>query len=216
MRLSMASAALLLAVPAGAGDPATLGQHKDWNSVDQVEILKVFQLSGYSRMTIQPFDKSEVKLPPETENTYAPTREAVQASDIHFVAEFRKKLQEHRKSFSVEAAVAAPPDANAAPQAPAEPAQAPGAGSRELILRGKLLKLAAGSKAARYFVGFGAGASGAQYQLELVDGTTNEVLVRFMHEKRAGTGMLGGNYVDVMTRSIKEVASDVAKSLDAF
>ena len=107
MRRSMTCAVLLLAVPAGAGDTATPGHHKDWNSVDQVDILKVFQLAGYSRVVIQPFDKSEVKLPPETENTYAPTREALAASDIHFVAEFRKKLLERRKGFSVEAAEAA-------------------------------------------------------------------------------------------------------------
>lgn len=253
MRLSSACATILLAaVPALAGDPATPGHHRDWNDVDEVEIVKVFQLSSYSRLIILPFDKSEVKLPPEDENTYAPTREALAASDIHFVAEFRKKLQERRKSFPVEPGdapaklsvtvpvapagpspeavspapmpaepavgpdSASPPAANPAPPPPAEPAQATLAGSRELVLRGKLLKLNAGSKAARYFVSFGAGASGAQYALELVDGSTNEVLVRFTHEKRAGTGMFGGNYVDVMTRSIKEVASDVAKSLSVF
>ena len=51
---------------------------------------------------------------------------------------------------------------------------------------------------------------------ELVDASTNEVLVRLTHEKRAGTGMFGGNYTDVMARSVKEVASDVAKALAAF
>lgn len=212
MRPSLVSALLLLAVPALAGDAITPGTHKDWRDIDEVEIVKVFALSSYDGLIVQPFDKSQVQMPPETENTFEPTREAVATSDIHFTSELRKKLQERRGRFQVEQAT----EAAASPATPAADPATSAPAPKRLLLRGKLVKLNAGSKAARYFVGFGAGAAGAKYELELVDASTNEVLVRLTHEKRAGTGMFGGNYTDVMARSVKEVASDVAKALAAF
>jgi hypothetical protein len=215
--VSIACAALLIAGPAVAGERVAPGVHKDWHDVDEVEIVKAFALSSYDRLLVMPFDKSEVKLPAEKEKTYEPTREAVAASDIHFFSEFRKKLQEKRAAFVVEQGTAGTAAGSAtATAAAAAPAGDAVAGGRQLVLRGKLVKLNAGSKAARAFVGFGAGAAGAKYALELVDAATDEVLVRFTHEKRAGTGMFGGNYVDVMTRSVKEVASDLAKALSEF
>jgi hypothetical protein len=85
-----------------------------------------------------------------------------------------------------------------------------------LIIRGKLTELDPGSKSARYFAGFGAGAARVKIEAEIVDAASGEVLARFEQERRSGVGVMGGDYQELMQRSLNAVGEDIANLLKAF
>lgn len=85
-------------------------------------------------------------------------------------------------------------------------------GAHVLLMRGKLVKLGAGSKAARVFGGFGAGAGSATISVELVDAATGTVLARMTHERRVGSG----GYDKVMSKALMEVGETFANGLKGF
>ncbi|HEX7421216.1 MAG TPA: DUF4410 domain-containing protein, partial [Thermoanaerobaculia bacterium] len=85
-----------------------------------------------------------------------------------------------------------------------------------LIIRGKVVEINPGSRAARYLAGFGAGAAGAKIEGEIVDAKTNEVLAKFTQERRSGTGGAGGGYEDLLNRDIKTIGGDIGRMLKEF
>ena len=177
------------------------GTYKDWNDIDEVEILQTFKFADFGSVIVTPMDKSAVTLPPEGENTYAVTKQIYFASDGLLLEGLRGAIRGFRKGVTVESK--------------AEPT-APAGGPKVLVMRAKLLTLDPGSQAARYFGGFGAGSGVAKISVELVDSSTGTVLARFTHEKRSGSGAFGGSYEKVMSKSIKEVGEDFGKGLKAF
>jgi hypothetical protein len=178
------------------------GTYKEWNDIDEVEIAQTFRFADFGKVVVTPLDKSAITLPPEAENTYAPTKQILDGSDGFFLEGLQKGISEFRKGLPVEAG--------------AEPASGGSGGTKVLVVRGKLLTLDPGSKAARYWGGFGAGAGRAKISAEIVDSATGTVLARFSHEKRSGTGMFGGSYEKVMSKSLREVGKDFSKGLKAF
>lgn len=85
-----------------------------------------------------------------------------------------------------------------------------------LIVRAKVLNMDPGSRAARYWAGFGAGAARAELSGEVVDAATGKVLLRFQQERRSGVGVAGGDYVNLMNRNLRAIGEDVALILSAF
>ncbi|MBC8086020.1 MAG: DUF4410 domain-containing protein [Phycisphaerae bacterium] len=175
------------------------GTYKDWNKVDAVEIVQSFKFADFAKVVVLPLETSGIKLPAESDNTYAPTKAMVEGSDAHFIDGLRKSIYDFRKDFTVEQGTAAPTD-----------------GAKVLLVRGKLLTLDPGSKAARAFAGFGAGAAKAKIEIELVDASTGTVLARMTHERRSGTGNFGGAYDKVMSQSLNEVGQTFGKGLKGF
>lgn len=191
--------AIALALPLSSTNAQNTapGTYKDWNKVDEVEIVQSFKFADFAKVVVTPLEKSSVKLPAESDNTFAPTKAMLEASDDHFVEGLRKSITDFRKDATVEK----------------------GAESKEaktLLVRGKLLTLDPGSKAARAFGGFGAGAAKAKISIELVDAATGTVVARMTHERRAGTGALGGSYEKVMSQSLREVGETFGKGLKGF
>ncbi len=87
-----------------------------------------------------------------------------------------------------------------------------------LLIKGVVVDLNPGSKGARMGVGFGAGAARAKLSGEVVEADTGTVLLRFTHEKRAGSGMGfgGGNSKKLMLKSAEHVGEDLGKVFKAF
>jgi uncharacterized protein DUF4410 len=73
-----------------------------------------------------------------------------------------------------------------------------------------------GSRAARYWAGFGAGAARTKLVGEVADAASGKVLLRFTQERRSGVGMGGGNYIELMNRNLVTIGEDVAGVLKAF
>ena len=90
------------------------------------------------------------------------------------------------------------------------------AGPGTLVVRGRVTKMDPGSKAARYWGGFGAGAARTEIAGEVVDGGSGKVLLRFLQERRSGWGLFGGDYEKLMNRNLRAIGEDLAGTLTHF
>lgn len=197
-RFALALVACFVFVPAHAKQaaaPTAPGRYTDWGpDIDQVEIAKAFRLGDYTRIVVEPFAIDGVSLPSTDENTYAPVKNVLDRFTPLFVAGLRDgKLAQ-----------------------PIESAAAPGSDAHVLRLRGKVVVLDPGSRAKRYWGGFGAGAVRVEIRGEIVDGASGDVLVTFQQQRRSGFGGFGGGYEELMERTIRQVAEDAAHLLKQF
>ena len=201
LRLSLALALLtLLASPLqaarkGKGPSTEPGRYTEWNEeIDELEIVETFKLSDYTKVVVEPFDTDETPLPEKDDNTYEPVQQVLKAPAGPF-AEGLGGEMEGKITVS---------------QGSGEK------GGGTLIVRNKLLTLDPGSRAARYWAGFGAGAARVEVSGEVVDAATGKVLLRFKQERRSGVGVAGGDYVKLMERNLRAIGEDMALILNAF
>jgi len=170
------------------------GTYKEWGpDIDRIEIVQTFKFSDYTRVAVVEFDTSEVKLPEKDDNTFEPVRKVLASATEGLVQGIRGEIEAR---VTVE---------EKAPES---------AGT--LVIRGKIVELDPGSKSARYFAGFGAGAARVKIEAEVVDAGSGRVLARFEQERRSGVGVMGGDYQELMQRSLNAVGEDVANLLKAF
>jgi len=84
-----------------------------------------------------------------------------------------------------------------------------------LIVEGKFLAINPGSRAKRYWVGFGAGRSGVVVSGRVIDGT-GKVIAEFEHGRHSGIGFYGGSYVKFLTDDVEDIGSDIGEFLVAL
>lgn len=173
---------------AASGPPAP-GTYEDWHDVDEVTIIQPFNAAAYSEIAVESFDSSHVKLPPANENTYQAVQSAIRMMKPAFMEGLAAKAQ--RKAN----------------------ASAPG---KTLVVRARLTKIDPGSQAARYFVGFGAGAVKIAIAGEIVDRSSGKVLVRFAQERRSAFGVFGGGYGGLFQRTARQLGGDIGELINAF
>ena len=161
--------------------------------IDEIEIVKSFNAGDYKTIVVVPFETGDVQLPKEDDNTYEPVKKVLAAVTDPFVEGLGKHTE---AKVSLDAK--------------------PGKGAGTLIVKAKVMEMDPGSKAARYFAGFGAGAARAKITGEIIDARTKAVLVRFTQERRSGVGMMGGDYVNLMNRNLRALGEDVANLLAVF
>lgn len=192
--LALLAFALPLAAAKGKKSLTAPGRYKDWaDEIDRVEILKTFALKDYDRVVVQPFDAKDVELPEKDDNTYGPVKSVLSHAAEPFLDGLSNVLPEKMQVGKGE-----------------------GGESRTLKIRGKIELMDPGSQAARYWVGFGAGASKTGISGEIVDAATGEVLIRFEQERRSGVGSAGGDYEELFDRNLVQIGEDIAGLLKAF
>ena len=201
MRVSQGLAWLLVAglsIPAGAaGKTSTApGKYTSWgeDDFDELEIVQPFKFADYTAVAVESLDTTTV--PPRTDNEKKNVQEATAGVDEAFLVGVKKGVSSFSKA-SVEH----------------------GAGSgHALLIKGKVITLDPGSRGARYGVGMGAGAARAKVSGEVVEADTGKILLRFTHEKRAGSGFgfAGGNSKKLMLKSAEHVGEDLGKVFKAF
>ena len=84
---------------------------------------------------------------------------------------------------------------------------------KTLKLQGKITQLDPGSRALRYFVGFGAGRSKAQAELSFVDAQSGEVVMVIADRRVAAYGIFGGDSEEHLQESFRDMARDLARFL---
>lgn len=191
---------MVVALPVGAqkrgGVPTEPGTYEDWNDeIDRVEIVETFAAGEYSRLVVSDFETSGTPLPERDDNTYEPVQEVLR--DV--AGPLVEGLVETEPGLAVE---------RAAGEAPGE--------AGVLVLRGRVVEMDPGSRAARYWAGFGAGAARTKLEGELVDAASGRVLLRFTQERRSGVGAGGGNYVKLMQRNLRAIGEDLGNALRRF
>jgi hypothetical protein len=195
-----AVALLLLSAPASArGKKAAStepGTYKEWKGeIDEIQILKKFAISDYKTIVVRSFETSEVKLPEKDDNTYEPVKKVLESPETAFAKGLKADLAEGRP-LAVEIS------------------KAKGPGT--LVIDAVVEEMDPGSKAARYWAGFGAGAARAKLSLTISDGATGDVLIKFTQERRSGVGMMGGDYVGLMNKNLDAIGKDCAFILNEF
>jgi Domain of unknown function (DUF4410) len=199
--LHLVLVALVLAIIAAPADarrkkPASTapGRYTDWGGeIDEVEVVQTWKLSDYTTLSAEPLDTRSTPLPAKDDNTFGPVQTVLQDPLSPFLRGVERNLGGRLRI-----------------------AVGPGRDEKTLLLRGKVTKLDPGSQAARYWVSFGAGAARVEIQGELVDAASGNVLLRFRQERRSGVGDLGGDYEELMNRSLDAIGEDVAFLLKGF
>lgn len=192
------SVVCLMSVPMDArgrkkGATTDPGSYKEWgDEIDEIEIVQSFSLSEYNKVVVADFDTDKVELPEKSDNTYEPVKRVLKDPSSAFMTGLRDELE----GLDVESGKK---------------------GERGTILiRGDVTTMDPGSRAARYWAGFGAGAARAQVELEAVDAATGKVLFRFVQERRSGVGVAGGGYEELMRRNLEAIGQDAAFILKQF
>jgi hypothetical protein len=176
--------------------PTEPGSYRDWNGeIDRLEVVEHFAFADYDRLLVGDFDTADTPLPERDDNTFEPVQKVLADVASPLVEALRNNLPD----TGVEAA-----GGGATKQAGA------------LLLRGKVLEMDPGSRAARYWGGFGAGAARTKLQGEVVDAASGKVLLRFTQERRSGVGVGGGGYVSLLQRNLRTIGRDLAAGLQLF
>jgi len=84
---------------------------------------------------------------------------------------------------------------------------------KALMLEGEIVRLAPGSRALRYFVGFGAGRSKAQTEVRFVDSQSGAVVLVTADRRVAAYGVFGGDSRDHLRESFDDMARDLTRFL---
>jgi hypothetical protein len=195
--LALAATALLLLAPAAeakkAKTPTEPGSYTDWNGdLDQVEIVEGFRLADYGKVVVGTFATDGVVLPEEDDNAYEPVRQVLGDVGTPLAEGMREALSGVEVKQGGEAAAGA------------------------LLVRGRILEMDPGSRAARYWGGFGAGAARTKLEGEVVDAASGRVLLRFTQERRSGVGMAGGKYDKLLQRNLAAIGEDLGAGLARF
>ena len=183
------ASALVSTLAVAAGAPPVPGTYRDWHDVDEVTIIQSFNAASYSQIAVESFDSTSVKMPDANDNTYRAVQSALRTMKPAFMQGVAQKAK--RKVGR----------------------NMPG---KTLVIRARLTKVDPGSQAARYFVGFGAGAVKVAMAGEIVDRSSGKVLVRFVQERRSGFGAFGGGYAALFERTARQLGGDVAELINAF
>ena len=183
------AAAFACSLAVAAPAPPAPGTYRDWHDVDEVTILRPFNAAAYNDIAVESFDSKGVKLPPANENTYRAVQSALRLMKPAFMQGVAEKAK--RKTGT----------------------NAPG---KTLVIRARLTRVDPGSQAARYFVGFGAGAVKIAMVGEIVDRASGKVLVRFAQERRSAFGAFGGGYGALFERTARQLGGDVGELINAF
>jgi hypothetical protein len=90
----------------------------------------------------------------------------------------------------------------------------PAAGRHEAqtVVTGRITRIEGGSRATRYWVGFGAGAAKVGVVGSVREG--NRELARFSHERWSGFGVFGGASASLLQKCLRAIGADVAKMID--
>jgi hypothetical protein len=171
--------------------PAKVRQWND-DAVDEVEFLEPFSLGDYTAVVLLPLDTSKTPMPPK-DNTYDATEKALGQATANFARGLRAGL----KKYPVEVATSARPPA-----------------AKVLLLRGIIVEMTPGSRAQRFWMGYGVGQAGARIQGELVDGPSGRTLVRF--DDRRAAARATGSYYEVLEDTTRELGEDAAVLVSAF
>lgn len=171
------------------------GTYKEWkDEIDVLEIVTSFKLADYTKIAVQGFDTENTPLPEKADNTFEPVKKVLGNVE----GSLAKGIEEELESKTIEV----------------EASDKKGAGV--LVVTGVVEAMNPGSKAARYWAGFGAGAAGTRLAIEVKDGASGDVLLRITQERRSGVGAFGGDYEDLLNRNLEAIGADIALVLSSF
>jgi hypothetical protein len=185
--------------------PTQPGVYQDWNDdVARVEIKQTFKLADFNEVRVV-VDSSATPLPDKDDNAHEPVLTVLKDATATFVAGIREEL----KSPSIQADAAGNAPTEATNAGAGTTATTPGA----LQVRVRIVRMNPGSGAARFFAGFGAGKTSVEVEGDIIDGTSNTVLLSFATQRSSGRG---GSYEKLLRGDVSDLGSDIGALLAVF
>jgi hypothetical protein len=181
--------------PTAATDQTPVTTIKD-GILDEIK-LYVAKLPGSTRVVIRPFSASDADLTVGDSKKDETKKMQVEAPGL-LAEEFVVKLKDSGTFTDVAVLTS---DA-------AVPADA-------ILVSGKFIEMDPGSRAKRYFVGFGAGKSGVTVEGS-VKGPDGAMLATFKQRRIGVMGVAGGDSMGKLRSDAKNIAEDIAKFLSAW
>lgn len=178
--------------------PTAPGTYKEWGQdIDEITINQTFKIADYDKIVVEPIDTSNTPLPDKKEKWYGTMKSALAASTEWFMEAFPKELKA---------------------KADVEESSSPGRKSKTLIIKSTIDSMDPGSRAGRYFGGFGAGSASSKVSADIIDAKSGKVLAHVTQARRSAGSWkgAGGSDLEVMRDSIHAIAQDMAHVLDAF
>jgi hypothetical protein len=175
------------------------GKYRNWNGMDEVEILQPFKISDYSRLIVLPLDTSPAKLPPRDDNTYKPVRNVLSNADQVFIEGLEDEIDNKLKVVQQEKISESDSEIMS---------------GKVLILTGKITEINPGSRAARIWIGFGAGKSRVEIEGEIVDAKTQKTLLKFKQARAAA--MDTRSYEKTLNNDLEQIGKDIGEMLLEF
>lgn len=176
--------------------PTAPGTYKKWGpNIDLLEVLQTFKAADYTKIVVEPIDTTDTPMPDKDDNSYESAKKVLANAAEPFTIGLKSRITKDVEKSDVSPAPAAP---------------------GTLIVRAKISKADPGSRAARYWGGFGAGATQTQMTGEILDGATGAVLLRFTQERWGSGGWFGGGYEALMNSNLRQIGRDVAAVIKAF
>ena len=187
-----------------AGEPPVTasGNYKDWERlIDVLEIVQPFKLADYGELVILPLDTSATPLPKESDNTYEPTVKSLGRTSSILISEIKEKVGSKISVLTAE-----------------NDQEISKVISKQnvLVLKGKVSEMNPGSRALRYFVGFGAGKTRVEFEGELLEFPGNKPLLKFKHARVSAMGAFGGDYDKFLDDDSRDVSKDLGQMLINF
>lgn len=190
---------LCLVSCAHTSSTTTPGKYIEWNGlIDELEIIEPFNLANYSRIVVLSLDTKSTPLPEKSDDAYEDVAKILFDLDNLFVEDFKERMKKSK------------PVSYAFPESPV-PIE-PGV----LIIRGKVVTMRPGSRAARLWLGHLSGLGARtifEIQGEVVDAQSDKALLKFRHGRSSG-GMRDAH--SLLKNDIEDVAKDIAKMLLKF
>ena len=167
---------------------------ENWNGIDNVEFLAGIHLRDYSQLVMEPIDTSSTPTPPLGDNTYAPVVEMLGRMD---------GILARQAGIGLDGKLAVTTNK-------------PERLEKALLFRGEVMEIVPGSRAARFWVGFGAGSAWVRIHGVIVDAQSGNPLVRFTQRNVAAWGGFGESYETVLTRCVEGIGRDMGRLLNTF
>jgi hypothetical protein len=194
---------MLLVAPAhGKKADTNPGTYEDWNEdIARVEIKQTFKLADFSEVRVA-LDTSATPLPDKDDNAHEPVVKVLKDATSTLVTGMQEELES--PAIKVETA-----PTSEAPLSAASPV---------LQVRVRIVRMNPGSRSARFFGSFGAGKSSVEIEGEIVDGTSNTVLLSFATQRSSGgmTKFGGGSYEKLLTGDLSDLGTDIGAMLTLF
>ena len=200
-RLGAFVAVVCLLLPAGAGPASARGKDSmdiKEGALDEIH-LKVESIDKGVPVAIRTFSTEGVDLGTggkgaKNEQRADATKTMVKVAPDMLTEAITKAIQEAKAFGEV-----LPPGTDPLP-------------GNALVIEGKFTKIDPGSRAKRYWAGFGAGKSGVGVEGTVKD-ASGKVLAEFSHARSSGIGVGGGDYVKFLSDDTKDVGHDIATFL---
>lgn len=199
MRTRFKTALTLFALGLVASTTPTLGQDKPLRTIeggvlDEI-VLYVDKLPDTKRVTIKAFSATDAELT-EGDKSKEETAKMLSEAPGLLSAAFVSKMKE------------------VGPFSEVSDAAGDAASADGLVVEGKFIEMDPGSRAKRYFVGFGAGKSGVTVKGTLRSG--DKVLATFSQRRIGAMGAFGGDSMAKLRADSKDIGEDIAKFLNAW